>query len=185
MNDKRTVAWFSAFVVVVVLIGVASGVLLDRFLLRPPPGRVGAADDRVFGTGQRAGQGLMDPDMRGGGRRGPGEMGPGGGRGQPSRPGGLTERLAQELRLTAAQTAQVGAILLKRRAQLDTIRAEMQGRMQKEQADLRAEIRGVLDEDQKRRFDEVTAMAPGLGGMGLQPRGMRRTGPPEGGPRQE
>ncbi len=39
MDDKRTIAWFSAFVVVVLLAGVASGILLDRFLLRPPPGR--------------------------------------------------------------------------------------------------------------------------------------------------
>ncbi len=33
MDDKRTIAWFSAFVIVVLLIGIASGILLDRFLI--------------------------------------------------------------------------------------------------------------------------------------------------------
>ena len=36
--------------------------------------------------------------------------------------------------------------------------------MQKEQADLRAEIRALLDEKQQKRFDEVVATSPGLGG---------------------
>ncbi len=40
----------------------------------------------------------------------------------------------------------------------------MQDQMQKEQADLRAEIRALLDEKQQKRFDEVVATSPGLGG---------------------
>lgn len=41
MDDKRTFVWFGAFVIVLMLIGVASGILLDRFLIRPPGSRPG------------------------------------------------------------------------------------------------------------------------------------------------
>jgi hypothetical protein len=165
MDDKRTIAWFSAFVIVVMLIGVASGILLDRFLLRPPPG----FDGRGFGP--RAG---MPQRMAPGGMR-PGGMGPAGGEGA-MRPGALDERLAQQLELSAAQREQVGAILGRRRARLQEIRGEMQSRMEKEQADLRAEIRGILTDKQKKQFDELTANAPGFGGLGPGARGMRRGG---------
>jgi hypothetical protein len=174
MDDKRTIVWFSAFVVVVMLIGVASGILLDRFLLRPPRGRLGPVFGRGPGMEQRMGQGGMGP-----GAMGPGALGPGPGRAQRLGPGGLPERLARELGLTAAQKEQVGAILGRRRARLEEVRAEMQGRMQKEQSDLRAEIRQGLDEKQQKRFDEVMASAPGLGGGDPGQRGMRR-GPPSG-----
>ncbi len=49
MDDKRTMAWFSAFVIVVLLIGIASGILLDRFLIRGPGGRVDGAGLRGRG----------------------------------------------------------------------------------------------------------------------------------------
>jgi hypothetical protein len=166
MDDKRTIIWFSAFVIVVMLIGVASGILLDRFLLRPPPDRLGRGGGQGPGMAQRQGPGGM--------RQGP--MGQGAGPGGGLRPGGLNERLALELELTAAQKEQVGAILGRRRARLDEIRGEMQGRMQKEQAELRAEIRGVLTEKQQKRFDQVMTNAPGLGGVGPGQRGMRRGG---------
>jgi len=168
MGDKRTIVWLGAFVIVVMLIGVASGILLDRFLLRPPPGRLGSVFDRGPRMEQRMGQGGM----------GSRSMGPGPGRAQMLGPGGLLERLARELGLTAAQKEQVGAILSRRRARLEEVRAEMQGRMQKEQSDLRAEIRQVLDEKQQKRFDEVMANAPGLGGGDSGQRGMRRGPPP-------
>jgi hypothetical protein len=72
----------------------------------------------------------------------------------------------------AAEAGSEGAaILTRRRAKLDEIRGEMQGRMEKEQVDLRAEIRALLDAQQQKRFDEVVATAPGLGG---RPPGMRR-----------
>jgi len=165
MDDKRTIAWFSAFVIVVMLIGVTSGILIDRFLLRPPP------QDRL-GRGPGPGIGRMGPGMGPGGMRG-GAISPEAGRGGMGRPGQLTDRLGGELGLTAAQKEQVAAILGRRRARLDEIRTEMQGRMQKEQADLRAEIRALLDEKQQKRFDEVVATAPGLGG-GPPRSGMRR-----------
>jgi hypothetical protein len=163
MDDRRTLAWFSAFVIVVMLIGVTSGILIDRFVLRPPQNRAGG------GFGPAGGR------MGSGGMRGDG-MVAGGGRGTMGRAGGIVERLTRELDLTAAQKTQVDAILARRRTRLDEIRNDAQGRMQKEQADLRAEIRAVLDEKQQKRFDDVMANAPGLGGprgQGQGP-GMRR-----------
>ncbi len=166
MDDRRTIAWFSAFVIVVLLIGIASGILLDRFLIRPPGdqmGRVGAP-----------GPGMQQRMPTRGMRQVPGGPGPGAG---PMRPG-LEERLAQQLELTAAQKNQVKAILERRRARLDEVRTETQKRMEKEQEELRTEIRGVLTEAQKKTFDEVMANAPGFGGRGLGERDMRRGGMP-------
>jgi hypothetical protein len=166
MDDKRTFVWFSAFVIVVMLIGVASGILLDRFLIRPPLDRAGRLGGQGMGMQQR-----LPPRGMG---QGPGGPAPGTGAMRP----GLEDRLAQQLDLTATQKGQVAAILSRRRAQLEAIRVEMQGRMAKEQTDLRGEIRGVLTETQKKRFDEVMANAPGFGGMGPGQRGMRRGGAP-------
>ena len=154
MDDKRTIAWFSAFIVVVLLAGVASGILLDRFLIRPPqrPGRPGPA---------MGGAGWMRP---GGMRQGP--PGPdgmrGGGRGML--PEALTERLSADLELKPAQKEHVAGILARRRTRLEEIRRDFQGRMQQEQTDLRAEIRALLDEKQQKRFDETVTTTPGLGG---------------------
>jgi hypothetical protein len=165
MDDKRTIAWFSAFVVVVLMAGVASGILLDRFLLRPPPGRFDRAPGWMADPGGRVGPGgtRLGPVPADGGR--------GGGRGM--RPEALADRLAAELQLTPAQKEKVGAILARRRTALDGMRTEMAERMQKEQADLRAEIRALLDEKQQKRFDGVVATSPGLGGRPAGP-GMRR-----------
>jgi hypothetical protein len=164
MDDKRTIAWFSAFVIVVLLIGIASGILLDRFLIRPPGDRTG--------RGGAAGLGLQPRMPPRGMRQGPGGPGPGAG---PMRPG-LEERLAQQLELTGAQKDQVKVILERRRTRLDQVRSETQKRMEKEQEELRTEIRAVLTEAQKKKFDEVVANAPGFGGRGLGERGMRRGG---------
>ena len=168
MDDKRTIAWFSAFVIVVMLIGVASGILIDRFLIRPPLDRMG----RGGGPGPGMQQRLAPRGM--GMRQGPGGQMPGTGAMRP----GLEDRLAQQLDLTAPQKEQVGAILGRRRARLEEVRVETQKRMEKEQEELRTEIRGVLTEAQKKRFDEVMANAPGFGGRGLGERGMRRGGMP-------
>ena len=165
MDDKRTTIWFSAFVIVVILIGLASGILLDRFLIRPPADRMGRG-------GQGPGLQLWQPPR--GMRQGPAGQVPGPGAMRP----GLEDRLAQQLELSPAQKTQVGAIIGRRRAKLDEVRAEMQKRMEQEQADLRAEVRGVLTDSQKKRFDEVMATAPGFGGRGLGERGMRRGGAP-------
>jgi hypothetical protein len=166
MDDKRTMAWFSAFVIVVLLIGIASGILLDRFLMRQPGDRMGRGGAPGPGMQQR-----MPPR---GMRQGPGVPGPGAG---PMRPG-LEERLAQQLELTSAQKDQVKAILERRRTRLDEVRAETQKRMEKEQEELRTEIRGLLTDAQKKRFDEVMASAPGFGGRGMGERGSRRGGVP-------
>ena len=171
MDDKRTIAWFSAFVVVVLLAGMASGILLDRFLLRPFPGpfnRGGA----MPGMGGRPGPGMRPGPMGPG--MGPGAMGPDGGRagGRAPRPEALADRLAEQLQLTPAVKDKVLAILSRRRTKLDEVRKEMQDRMEREQADLRAEgIRTLLDDKQQKRFDELVATSPGLGG---RPPGARR-----------
>jgi hypothetical protein len=170
MDDKRTIAWFSAFVVVVLLAGVASGILLDRFLLRPAPARMGR---QVQGGPMAGNPGRMGPGMRQGPFGADGARGGGRGLG----PEALADRLARDLELTSAQKEKVAAVLVRRRAKLDEIRGEMSGRMQKEQADVRAEIRALLDEKQQKRFDEVVAISPGLGGwpggpgMGGRPAG--------------
>jgi hypothetical protein len=164
MDDKRTLVWFSAFVIVVMLIGIASGIIAARFFIRPTLDRAG--------RGGAAGLGMQQyPPPRG---MGPGPAGLAPGRGA-MRPG-LEDRLAQQLELTATQKEQVGAILGRHRARLDEVRAEMQKRMEKEQSDLRAEIRGTLTDSQKKRFDDVMATAPGFGGRGPGERGMRRGG---------
>jgi hypothetical protein len=161
MDDKRTIAWFSAFVVVVLLAGIATGILLDRFLLRSPAGRLGWSGGQVPPNA-----GWMGPGSR------PGPDGArGGGRGMP--PEALADRLERELKLTAVQKEKVIAILARRRTKLEGIRGEMQDRMQKEQADLRAEIRSVLDAQQQKQFDQVATTAPGLGARPAGP-GMRR-----------
>jgi Spy/CpxP family protein refolding chaperone len=164
MDDKRTMAWFSAFVIVVLLIGIASGILLDRFLIRRPADRVG--------RGGAPGPGMQQGMPARGMRQGPGGPGPGAGQMRP----GLEERLARQLELTAAQKEQVKAILERRRTRVDEVRVETQKRMEKEQEELRSEIRGVLTEAQKKKFDEVMANAPGFGGRGMGERGMRRGG---------
>jgi Spy/CpxP family protein refolding chaperone len=156
--------WFSAFVIVVLMIGIASGILIDRFLIRGPGDRVGRAG--------APGPGMLQRMPARGMRQGPGGPGPGAG---PMRPG-LEDRLAQQLELTAVQKDQVKAILERRRTRLDEVRTETQKRMEKEQVELRSEIRGVLTEVQKKKFDEVVANAPGFGGRGMGERGMRRGG---------
>jgi hypothetical protein len=166
MHDKRTIAWFSAFVIVVLLIGIASGILLDRLLIRPPGDRIG--------RGGVPGPGMPQRTAPRGTRPGPGSPGSGPGAMRPA----LEERLAQQLELTAAQKDQVKAILERRRSRLDEVRTETQKRMEKEQEELRTEIRGVLTEAQKKKFDEVMANAPGFGVRGLGDRDMRRDGMP-------
>ncbi len=150
MDDKRTMAWFSAFVIVVLLIGIASGILLDRFLIRGPGDR-----DR---TRRGSGAGDAAADAGSGDEAGPWRPGPGAG---PMRPG-LEERLAQQLELTAAQKDQVKAILERRRTRLDEVRAETQKRMEKEQEELRSEIRGVLTESPEEAVRRGDGQRPGV-----------------------
>jgi hypothetical protein len=149
---------------VVLLIGIASGILLDRFLIGPRGDRMG--------RGGAPGPGMQPRMPARGMMQGPGGPGSGAGPGRP----GLEERLAQQLELTAVQKDQVKAILERRRTRLDEVRAETQKRMEKEQEELRTEIRGVLTDAQKKKFDEVMANAPGFGGRGMGARDMRRGG---------
>ena len=151
MSDNRTRIWFSLFVLAVFCVGFASGVLIDRRVVPPPPGGPG------FG-------------MRG--------MGPGTG-GGPA-PGRLIERLDSELHLTSDQREQVERIFETRRRGLEAVQNDVLARAEKEQRELQAEIRKVLTPEQQQRFDKWLADAPrgrrGRGpGMGLGP-----VGPPPG-----
>jgi len=152
MNGKPFL-WFGAFVAVVALAGAATGVLIDRYLLPPREGRF------AFGPGPRASRGPMARPV------------PGGGGGLP---GWLSDRLTQDLGLSAAQREKLDGILASRRSKLDEVRAEIQARMQAQQHELRAEIRAILDAKQQQRFDELMANTPGLFGPGPGQRGMRR-----------
>jgi hypothetical protein len=95
------------------------------------------------------------------------------------RTGWLNERLGSQLELTPAQREKLAGILARRRAKLDQIRTEMQGRVMAEQQDVRAEIRSILDDKQQKRFDEVMATAPGPWRSGMPPRGTRHGEGPE------
>jgi hypothetical protein len=166
MDGNRSLGWFGAFVAVVALAGVASGVLFDRYVLgprRPPDGRRGGA---IAAGPARGGMPGMGPGM-----------GPGVGRGM-MRGGRLDDRLAAELDLTSAQRERVAEILSRRRAKLDQVRSEMQGRMQTEQKELRDEIRTILDPKQQKRFDEVMPINPQPGRPGFGPGERRGPGPP-------
>jgi hypothetical protein len=155
MADRGSMLWLAAFVVVVTLAGAAGGVLIDRHILQPPP-----SDGRGLGQGQ-AGLRGGEPGMRGGGP------------GQGMRtPGWVVQRLDAQLHLTPPQRDKVVAILERRRARLDQIRTEMQGRMEGEQKQLRDEIRGILAPDQQKIFDEEMASPLLPGGPG-----QRRAGP--------
>ncbi len=153
MNDKHLRAWFVVFVVAVFLAGIGGGMILDRFLARPPaqppPGR-------------RAGLGGAPP--------------PGGNAAVE------VARLVSYLDLTDQQKTQLQAIFADRRQRIEQIRGEMQGRFDKEQRDFRETIEKILTPDQRRRFEEWLAREPlpgirrgrGMGpGRGLGPgRGM-------------
>ncbi len=65
----------------------------------------------------------------------------------------LTERLADDLALTADQRIKLQQILDGRRKRLDALQAEVQARFGKEQDDLRTEIRAILTPEQAARFD--------------------------------
>lgn len=163
MTEKRALIWFGAFVLVVAVAGVAGGVLVERFLLHGP-GRTGAfvGDGRFPG-----GRGMVPP----------------GGAGLTRGGGGLVEQLNSELKLKDEQRKKVTEVIEKHRGALDRIRTELQGRMQSEQQSLQAEIRGLLDPEQQKKFDDVMSRSPrgfgrGLGGPGDRgERGGRRGGP--------
>ncbi len=157
MSDNRTRIWFSLFVLAVFCVGLASGLVLGRWIGPPPR----PAQPRLIGGAMGQGAGM-----------GPGGMNPAG-----PPPGRLLERLDDVLDLSADQHAKVEQIFESRRRALETVQNEVLARAEKEQRELQDEIRKVLTPEQQQRFDRWLAEAPrgrrgrgpGMGPMGSPP----------------
>lgn len=90
----------------------------------------------------------------------------------------LTERLDRVLDLSDEQRATVESILKARGARLDEVRRDVAARAEQEQRELQDEIRAVLNDAQRQRFErwlEEAPRGPGRGGRGA---GRGRGGPP-------
>ena len=142
MSDNRMRIWFALFVLAVFGVGLASGVLLGRQMIAPPPPFEGPAGP--FGMGGRG--------------RGPG----------PGARGDLLLRLTEELQLSSDQQAQVRAVLETRRERLEQMQTEVHDRFEREQASLRDEIRKVLTPGQQQKFEKWLAAAPPQRGRGMR-----------------
>lgn len=138
--------WFAAFTLVVLCLGFLAGWRLATHM--PWPGRGGPGTPGIFGG--RGGPGRGGPPPLFG--RGPG--------GPPPLPRDLVNRLTSELQLDAAQQDQVSKILAERRDRLDAVHREARERFEKEQNDLRADIRAVLKPEQQTRFDKFLDRRP-------------------------
>jgi Spy/CpxP family protein refolding chaperone len=131
MSDSRARVWFALFVLAVFCLGAASGIVIGRHLGPPRSG------PGLFGVG-----------------RGPGPLqleGPPGRGGPPMST--LVQRLASELQLDDAQTAQIRTIMNQRRDRLEQVHREARERFAQEQRELHAAIRAVLRPDQQQKFD--------------------------------
>ena len=155
MNDRGMRVWFAAFVLVVFCTGVGAGIVLDR-LLGPRPGG-------PMALGPGPGGPFADPPGRGRGGRD----------GGPPPLDRLTDALAAELGLSAAQRTGLDALLRAQRDRLDAVRRESQGRFEAEQKLIRDEIRKMLTPEQQPRFDAWLAKMGPLPGPedGPPPRG--------------
>jgi hypothetical protein len=131
MSDNRARVWFALFVLAVFCLGAASGILIGRHMGPPRPG------PGLFGFGRGGGAGLLE--------------------GAPGRGGPpmsmLVQRLASELQLDDAQTAQIRTIMNQRRDRLEQVHREARDRFAQEQRELHAAIRVVLRPDQQQKFD--------------------------------
>lgn len=140
MSDNRMRVWFSLFVLAVFCLGLASGMVIGRRMIGPP--------------GQPFGAGFGGPLGRS--RGGP----------PPER---LVERLTSELQLNAEQRTQIDAILKARRQRLDDLQHDVHARFEREQQELRDDIRKILTPEQQQQFDKL---------MQDEPRGPGRRGRP-------
>ena len=154
MSDSRPRIWFSLFVLAVFCVGLATGVLLGRRMVRPSAG----PPDRPFAD-------LSGPQGPPGARRG----------GPP--PGLLLERLSRDLQLTEDQRNRIGVVLKKSRERLDALQEETHDRLETEQRELRDTIRQELTPEQQPKFDrwitENPPRGPGRRGRADRPPGDR------------
>jgi hypothetical protein len=143
----RSRLWFSAFVLVVFVIGVFSGVMLDRLWLIERGRAV-------------VGQGMLGmapgPARRGGG--------PG-----PIAIEGQVARLDRQLELTAAQREELREILRRWNVRATDLQGEARRQFVGAQAALRADIEAILSADQVARFRSLPG-EPGPGRRGGQGR---------------
>jgi hypothetical protein len=141
--------WFALFVVIVFLVGLGTGVVIDRrFGGSAPPVLFGRGQGRGLGPGPGAGMRGMQAPM-------------------------LVDRLTADLKLDAGQRTRVEKILAARRTRMEEFNRDVRTRFESEQRDLRAEIRGVLKPDQQTQFDEWLKRNP----LGAGPPGRRGGGP--------
>jgi len=138
--------WLAAFVALVFVAGVATGVLIGPRLFGAPGPELGPAFGGAPGGG---------PEF--------GPPGPG-----PMMPAPLVRRLATDLGLDAAQQEKLEAVLARRRERLLTFNREARDRFETEQRELRREIAGILSPEQQRRFEEWLER-PRRGGRRLAP----------------
>ena len=149
MSDSRMRIWFALFVLAVFCVGLTAGMLIGRRMVGPiPPG----------------------PEFGPFGGPGRGGRGPGAER--------LVERLTSDLDLTSEQRVQIEGVLKARRERLNQLQHDVRERFEREQQELRAEIRKVLTPDQQQKYDRLIQEAP-QHGPGRRDRGM----PPPGVPR--
>ncbi len=152
MSDNRMRIWFALFVLAVFCVGLTAGTLIGRRMVGPimPPGPAFGA----FGPGR------------------PGRGGPGAER--------LVERLTADLQLTPEQRVQVEGVLKSRRERLNQLQHDVRERFEREQQELRTEIRKVLTPEQQQKYDRLIEEAPQRG-PGWRERGM----PPPDAPRPD
>ena len=149
MSDSRMRIWFALFVLAVFCVGLTAGMLIGRRMVSP--------------------MAPLGPEFGAFGGPGRGGRGPG-----PER---LVERLTADLELTAEQRVQVENVLKSRRDRLNQLQHDVRDRFEREQQELRAEIRKVLTPDQQQKYDRLIREEPQRG-PGRRERGM----PPPGAP---
>lgn len=71
-------------------------------------------------------------------------------------PGAYLERLTRELRLTPPQQQQVQAVLDRFTPRMEALDAETRPRFEQMRTEIRAEIRALLTEAQRTRYEEMT-----------------------------
>jgi Spy/CpxP family protein refolding chaperone len=141
MTGNRMRVWFALFVAFVFIAGVATGVVLG-------PRLVGPLDrwgwELALGGRLRPAPGP------------PRGMGPG-----VMMPAPLVSRLADELKLDAAQRQKLQAVFERRRERLASVNRELRERFEAEQTELRREVSEILTPDQQRRFEAwLSSRAP-------------------------
>ena len=138
MSDSRAKIWFALFVLVVFCAGAGAGVFVGRRFDGP---------ERSW-------------------RGGPPDPGGPQGRGGGPPPEVLLRRLTADLDLDAAQREEVGRVLRASRDRIESLQHDVRQQFDREQQNLRDEIRKVLRPDQQQRFEQTF-------GRGMRGRGRR------------